>query len=101
MPHIAQVYDLDPEMMDGAPALIFRRLVVKVKAATPHREKNIPGACQFIIEENLGVHVPAPPLNARVNVGRKDVSMMEIERHSLRSFSSVICVDAASGRAYR
>jgi hypothetical protein len=66
-------------MMDGAAAGISRRLIVNVESPGPHGEKDVPRAGQFIIEEHLGTDMPTPPRDGGVDVGCKQVRVMEIE----------------------
>jgi len=44
-------------------------------------EKHVPRASQFVVEEHLGAHMPAPPFDRRVDIARKQMNVVEIERH--------------------
>jgi hypothetical protein len=87
LPDVAEVGDLNAKMMDGPAALISWSLIVNVKTPGPHGEEDVSRPAQFFIEENLGTHVLAPPIDSRVDVACKQMSMMEIKRHD--SFPSI------------
>ena len=78
-PNVAQVVDLDAEMVDDAGTSIFGILIVNVQAASTYGKKNVSRASQFVVEEDLGAHVLTPPTNSRAYVGCKYVRVMKIE----------------------
>ncbi len=45
LPLLAQIGNLDAEMMYGAAASISGSLIVEVETAAPHRKKDISGSC--------------------------------------------------------
>jgi hypothetical protein len=74
-------------MMDGSATLISWSLIVDVETPSPHGKEDVSRPAQFVIKNNLGTHVLAPPFDSRVGVACKQMSMMVMERHD--SFPSV------------
>src|SRR5262249_16987602 len=77
----AQVPDLDAKVVDGPAASIPGSLVVDVETPGPDGEKHAPRASQFVVEEQLGAHMPAPPFDRRIDIARKQMNVVEIQRH--------------------
>jgi hypothetical protein len=79
--HVAMCQNLATKMVYGPSSLISGRLIVDVEAPGPNRQEDVSRARQFLVEENLGAHMPTPPFERRLDIARKQMSMMEIERH--------------------
>src|SRR3977135_1564153 len=92
-PDVDKVGNFDAKMVDSPTTPVFGTLIVDVETPSPHGEEDISRASQFTVEKNLCTHMLAPPCDGHLDVARKQMSMMEIERHGSPLCDKGYCVD--------
>jgi hypothetical protein len=69
--------------VNRAPAGVLGWLIIDIKAARPHRDKDVSGAGHVAVEKHFDFQMPAPPLYCRFDIGSEHMSMMKVDRHIL------------------
>jgi hypothetical protein len=77
--------------MNGCLADVFGRLVVEVDTAGSHPQENVAGSGENGIVDHFGVETVAPEGDRGVDIGRHQVSMVQVD-HRIKLFqSSMTC----------
>jgi hypothetical protein len=87
-PDVAEVRDPDPKMMDRTASIVPGGLIINMQASCPDRQKDVSRPSQALIENDLGVQMPRPPFDCRVDVACEYMNMVKIDWHA--SFFSIV-----------
>jgi len=65
-------------MVNGSAASIPGGLIVDVESSGPYRKEYVSRAGEPVAKTDLSAQMPAPPLDRRVDVGRKYMRMIDM-----------------------